>query len=1105
MKQFFFVFILTAPLFLAAQPNDNSATATKVDSLLQSAISLISQRELEEALTVIEVAKKLALEEFGKDHPIYADCLFQEGRIYHNTNKAADAERIYLQVKNIRESAFGNEHLEYAAVLANLGLLYFRMGRYDEADSLYLIVKDIRADKLGTDHLDYAAILSNLGILYLRMDRFDEAEQYHLKAKAIRADKLGENSAEYIGTINNLGSVCYWSGRYEEAEEYYLKVKNWRKTNLGTDHIEYAHILSNMANLYADMNRYEEAERFYAEILNIQEKSLGKESEDYGWTLSYLGLMCVDLGRYEEAEKYLLEATSNLGNVFGLDHFEYASSLERLATLYHTLGLYDAASPLYEQAKNIREKVFDDEHTDYANALNNLAILYEDMGKGAAAEPLYLQAKDIFGNIGKENPGYVWTLNNLAILYKNQGRYAPAETLLKEAMGIREKTLGNTHPDYANTLEDLALVFQKTDSLKQALDFQTQAHQVFSQSYGKKHVRYAQSAGILASMFSDAGQPIDAAPLYLESNAIQREELVRSTRFLSQRELPKYIRQFENFLDGFYAFSQKNRKAMPQLSDACFDNALFHKGFILTAANQINRLAQTDPASQKKYELLKSYHRRIADELAKPANERQNLEQLETTANTLEKEMVQLVKDLGQVVQQVTVQQIQELLKDGEAIIEFIDYQSSGVGDSVQYAALVLTKKGFGENGHSLFVPLCNEKPLKSLLHIKDERKADFVHALYSSDDRGATPLGEKLPSLYDLIWAPIEAALQGADLVKSGDEKLTIYFSPSGLLNRLNIGAIPIGEEMVLGDQYNLIRLGSSRSLLQGDQQSVAIQTAALMGGLEYEIDTSAMPSPNIESTPLLAVRNLGRAAIPSDTLSRSYLSGTWEFLNSAKKEVENIGNIMSDKGISANIYKGHSGTEELFKTFGNGQPSPNILHLATHGFFFSDPNLSKGEGDSAISQSIGEGRGEVFKLSDNPMMRSGLILSDGGYAWKNGTPPSQFSEDGILTAYEISQMNLSNTELVVLSACETGLGDIVGDEGVFGLQRAFKIAGAKYLIMSLWQVPDRQTSILMTTFYKKWLEEKMTIPDAFHNAQKELRDFGLDPYQWAGFVLVE
>ena len=129
---------------------------------------------------------------------------------------------------------------------------------------------------------------------------------------------------------------------------------------------------------------------------------------------------------------------------------------------------------------------------------------------------------------------------------------------------------------------------------------------------------------------------------------------------------------------------------------------------------------------------------------------------------------------------------------------------------------------------------------------------------------------------------------------------------------------------------------------------------------------------------------------------------------------------------------------------------------------------------------------------------------MAGGNSAWQ-GIQPPEGREDGILTAYEISQMNLSNTELVVLSACETGLGDIQGNEGVYGLQRAFKIAGVKYLIMSLWQVPDKQTSLLMITFYKKWLVEKMTIPNAFHAAQKQLRDGGLEPYYWAGFVLVE
>ena len=168
-------------------------------------------------------------------------------------------------------------------------------------------------------------------------------------------------------------------------------------------------------------------------------------------------------------------------------------------------------------------------------------------------------------------------------------------------------------------------------------------------------------------------------------------------------------------------------------------------------------------------------------------------------------------------------------------------------------------------------------------------------------------------------------------------------------------------------------------------------------------------------------------------------------------------------------------------------------------NGFFFPDPKESKpGEG-----QAIGE---KTFKVSDNPMIRSGLMLAGSNHAWKTGNPLSPGLEDGILTAYEISQMNLANTELVVLSACETGLGDLVGNEGVYGLQRAFKIAGAKYLIMSLWQVPDFQTQVFMTAFYKHWLERRMAVPEAFRATQAELRGrYSGEAFKWAGFVLVE
>jgi CHAT domain-containing protein len=185
--------------------------------------------------------------------------------------------------------------------------------------------------------------------------------------------------------------------------------------------------------------------------------------------------------------------------------------------------------------------------------------------------------------------------------------------------------------------------------------------------------------------------------------------------------------------------------------------------------------------------------------------------------------------------------------------------------------------------------------------------------------------------------------------------------------------------------------------------------------------------------------------------------------------------------------------------QSIGQGKTSPRILHIATHGFFFPDPQ------DTLKSRQRSSGEEPVFKLSDNPMIRSGLLLAGANHAWKTGKPLRPGMEDGILTAYEISQMNLRNTELVVLSACETGLGQIEGNEGVYGLQRAFKIAGAKYLLMSLWQVPDKQTQELMEVFYKNWLEGGKNIPEAFREAQKTMRAKYSNPFFWAGFVLVE
>lgn len=456
-------------------------------------------------------------------------------------------------------------------------------------------------------------------------------------------------------------------------------------------------------------------------------------------------------------------------------------------------------------------------------------------------------------------------------------------------------------------------------------------------------------------------------------------------------------------------------------------------------------------------------------------------EDLEEKANAREKELARTVSGYADAIRQVRWQEVQQNLGKQEVAIEFVQCKINfpKKTDSTLYAALVLKK----EAANPVFIPLFEEKQLLALLQ-PSKTEANTVHfaSLYAS--RGIKPLRtQTLADLFDLLWKPLEPEL---------NEVRKIYFSPAGALHRLALGAIPMpGKSGTLADRYEFVELGSMRQLVVPAAYQPANNDAVLFGGLHYEADSPMAPVvpalPAEKPSPVLQPEMAARGLV--------HRGDSWEYLPGTEAEVSSIGRQLKQKKLAVQIFRDSSGTEEAFKNLGKNKPSPRILHLATHGFFFPDPSKKQLEGASE----------PVFKTSDNPMIRSGLLLAGANHAWKTGETLQPGREDGILTAYEISQMNLSNTELVVLSACETGLGDITGNEGVYGLQRAFKIAGAKYLIMSLWQVPDRQTSLLMTAFYKKWLSEKRSIPEAFRAAQKELREAGLDPYQWAGFVLVE
>jgi CHAT domain-containing protein len=376
------------------------------------------------------------------------------------------------------------------------------------------------------------------------------------------------------------------------------------------------------------------------------------------------------------------------------------------------------------------------------------------------------------------------------------------------------------------------------------------------------------------------------------------------------------------------------------------------------------------------------------------------------------------------------------------------------------------------------FVNLCREDQLSSLMTSANDQ--GLINDLYRKQDSSATAN----TSLYNIIWHPMDSLLSGVKRV---------YVSPSGLLHRISLSAIPAPEGGNLNDRYDIHVMGNVRALAEKQTKTNKPPSSSILyGGIDYD------------NEPMVTITTPPSYDVVTDSTLRSLRGGKWLNLKGTADEVSRIQTITSTNGIKTQVFAKGNASEEAFKLIGNGtSPVPSILHIATHGFAFSTPENRPKNDDRMMMMSMQEDRRSVFRQTTDPLTRAGLVMAGGNKVWSTGqTYPNK--EDGILTAREISNMDLRGCVLATLSACETGLGEIKGSEGVFGLQRAFKMAGVENMIVSLWQVPDKATMEFMETFYKKWLTNKLEIRDAFRQTQQEMsRKY--KPYQWAAFVLVE
>ena len=832
---------------------------------------------------------------------------------------------------------------------------------------------------------------------------------------------------------------------------------------LGESHSDYATSLNNLALYYSHLDDYTKAVDYGTQAMEVRKHVLGEFHPDYASSLNNLALYYSRLEDYSKAVELGLQDLEIRKRVLGESHPDYSTSLNNLALYYSHLGDNSKAVEYGTQALQIRKRVLGESHPDYALSLNNLAGYYDDLGDYSKAVELGTQALQIYKQVFREShPGYATSLCNLAGYYSHLGDNSKAVELGTQALQIRKRVLGESHRDYATSLGNLASYYSYLGDFSKAVELGTQALEISKRVLCETHPNYALSLDNLAGCNYLNGNYEEAFQLLLKS-AQYKKEMV-----LSQfKGLPNRTRQL---------FWSKNKLIFTLLPPYClkagdmdssgevYDNsALFTKGLLLNAETSLRDLIleSGDSAAVQQFDAMQMIRMTLNKQYEKPIADRKlNCDSLERVAEQMERELMKSSKAFGDFTRSLTVgwKDVQKGLGDDDVAIEFLASPVFG-GDSILYVALTL-KKGY-------------DKP--KMITLFEERELRMVR-----ESKWYTT-----PALCELVWGPLADELKG---VKN------VYFSPSGALYNIGIEQLPCSATENIGERYNMFRLSSTRELaLRHDKPSE--KSSALYGGLRYYVPPTELLAYN-------RAKGYSRSSSSRDVFER---------LPETKTEIDNITALLRAHSYGEPaIYEGDEGTEESFKALSGKRTS--IIHLATHGSYITPTAAEKQRKRDMMKRLTFLRAGDDRQSSeeDEALTRSFLVMSGGKMLWTSDSIPEGV-DDGLLTAQEISRLDLRGCDLAVLSACETGLGDI-SSEGVMGLQRGFKKAGVQSIVMSLWKVADRPTQEFMTEFYRHLTagEGKRT---SFLAAQRFLKekyptnlpdDESRPPY-WASFILLD
>ncbi len=796
-------------------------------------------------------------------------------------------------------------------------------------------------------------------------------------------------------------------------------------------------------------------------MISLKMDSLAETTENNEVRFEYyrhLGNDAKGQGNFSLAEQWFRKNDSyinHLGNDYigSNKYIHYAN----LRDLYAKWGKYNDALKYADLNKKEHQRALRPTDKDYYTPYENFANIYKHMGDSAQC---FKNLDTLFISIGRmTEPREKKNLYvTRALCHSKFKNYELALADYKKADKLLSTKYDEDDGDRIMLLSLMGGMEHQLGRYDESERLYRKYAEAIRKLYGENHANYIDALGYLANAEGFSGHIEAACNDYTIAAAKLKQQIQNKLPYLTTVEREGYWKSVSELILNMTPFALEAKEFQTAFTRSCYDGLVLSKAFLLESERSTFELIKNNGTSEdlRDFTKIAAMQSRIR-EWEKNGNEyADSILELTSKIKQQESLLAGKCRSYGNLTSFMSIgyQEIKEKLNDGDVLLDFTDYISKSKGRT--YAAYIINKQ--------------QEYPM--LKKLFTESKIDSLQVCYP-DMFYKSPYAE---NIYQLLWIPFK------EYVKEG---ATVYYVPSHFLFQIALESLPLEDGTLLGEHYHFVRLSSARELVNlRDNLHFDFASgrtgAVLYGGLKYDLEKKIMEkeAKKYDISPLLAFRG---GPVRGDSIFHD--------LPNSLKEVLEINQILKSCNISVKPYTGINGTEESFLNM-NSRAS-TILHLSTHGFYYTPDN----------AKNINYLRG----YSD-AMSLSGIVMAGGNKAWLGKEVPKGVL-GGILTAADISRLDLTDVELLVLSACHSGRGEATS-EGLYGLQRAFKKAGCKTMILSLWEVSDVVGTEFMTAFYKYLSDNDnhWNKRAAFEKAKSDIRKkYPKDPFYWACFVMLD